>query len=176
MDLHIYHFRITDGPRPTLPWATASWWCRSLCSSSSSPTSSTRPWRSPSLPPPPLSSSPSLRLSSPALAQEVKNVDSCTEPIFSKCHFRRKSILVWPEKASLPVSLLGVSLSATLWWVSHDRCIPELESTVLFPGNVSYSLYTHGNNNNNNRETHRMTDTEIVDIYPSEVEFFNIIL
>ena len=41
---------------------------------------------------------------------------------------------------------------------------------------MSYSLYTHGNNNNNNRETHRMTDTEIVDIYPSEVEFFNIIL
>ena len=39
---------------------------------------------------------------------------------------------------------------------------------ILFsPGNVSYSLYTHGNNNNN-RETHRMTDTEIIDVYPSE--------
>ena len=32
---------------------------------------------------------------------------------------------------------------------------------------MSYSLYTHGNNNNN-RETHRMTDTEIIDVYPSE--------
>ena len=48
---------------------------------------------------------------------------------------------------------------------------------VLSPGNVSYSLYTHGsNNNNNNRETHRMTDTEIVDIYPSELVFFNSII
>jgi len=36
-------------------------------------------------------------------------------------------------------------------------------------GNVSYSLYTHNNNNsNNNRETHRMTDTEIIDIFPSK--------
>ena len=34
-------------------------------------------------------------------------------------------------------------------------------------GNVSYSLYTH-NNNNNTRESHRMTDTEVVDIYPSK--------
>ena len=54
----------------------------------------------------------------------------------------------------------------------------ELESIdVVSPGNVSYSLYTHGNNNNNNnRETHRMTDTEIVDIYPSELKIFNIMI
>ena len=35
---------------------------------------------------------------------------------------------------------------------------------------MSYSLYTHNNNNNNStRESHRMTDTEVVDIdmYPA---------
>ena len=54
-----------------------------------------------------------------------------------------------------------------------ESLMTELESIgVVSPGNVSYSLYTHGNNNNNNnRETHRMTDTEIVDIYPSELNF-----
>ena len=71
--------------------------------------------------------------------------------------------------------LFSVCPCLQLFGESHDWCIPELESIdVLSPGNVSYSLYTHGsNNNNNNRETHRMTDTEIVDIYPSELVFFN---
>ena len=141
---------LTSAGRPlTLPWATAFSWCLSWSSSSSSLIRWTRLSRSHTSLRRRLSFSPSSHSSLPVLVAGVSWSEVC-----------------WCSDQEI------ISAGGNQYWFGLRKPPCQFLFSVcpclqLF-GNVSYSLYTH---NNNNRETNRMTDIDLsLDIFPSKTK------